>query len=243
MTVESASYVADLVSTNPSSTDFIYEGDDHLRLIKAAVKASFPNVSGAVTLTHTAINSALLPTTSGQWTMMRNVTVSGTPSAIDFVNGSNGVVISSDYDQYLIEFTNLKSTSGTGTLRIQISENAGSSFPANASGCSWESDYISSVSTLSRGTGSGFLTLASLAAPSTDPGLSGRIFITRPLSANLNCPVRAELSGGDGASPIMVTTAGTVGSTTNQFDAVRLTLSTSTFAGSNARVRFYGRRV
>ena len=40
MTVESASYVADLVSTNPTSTDFIYEGDDHLRLIKAAMKGA-----------------------------------------------------------------------------------------------------------------------------------------------------------------------------------------------------------
>ena len=239
MTVESAPYVADLVSTNPSSTDFIYEGDDHLRLIKAAVKASFPNVSGAVTLTHTAINSALLPTTSGQWTMMRNVTVSGTPSAIDFVNGSNGVVISSSYDAYMIEVTNLKSTSGAVTARLQISENAGSTFPANATGCAWQSDTISGTSSLSSGSASGFLTIANVGLPSTDPGLSGRIFIQRPLSGDLRCPVFIELMGD---TTTWITTAGVMASTTNQFDAVRLTLSGSTFAGSNARVRFYGRR-
>lgn len=239
MTVESASYVADLVSTNPSSTDFIYEGDDHLRLIKAAVKASFPNISGAVTLTHTAINSALLPTTSGQWTMMRNVTVSGTPSTIDFVNGSNGVVISSDYDQYMIEFTNLKSTSGTAAIQLQISENAGVTFPANATGGRWQSDLISGTSSLSSGSSQAYITIGNVTTPSTDPGCSGTIWITRPLSADLRNVVRAFMQAD---TTTMVSTMGTLASTTNQFDAVRLTLSTSTFAGSNARVRFYGRR-
>jgi len=242
MSVESASYIDDLVATNPAVTDFLYEGDDHLRLIKAVLLASFPNIGGAVTLTHTALNAALMPTTAGQWTLMKDTTVSGTPSVVDFVNGTGGVVISALYDQYLIDFTNLKSTSGTATPRIQISENAGSSYPANATGCAWESDYISSVSTLSRGTASAFMTLANVGVPSADPGFCGRILIGRPLSADLKSPVFAELNYPDPAGIAMVTTYGVVASTTNQFDAIRLTLSASTFAGSNARVRFYGRR-
>jgi len=95
MSVETASYIDDLVATNPAVTDFLYEGDDHLRLIKAVLLASFPNIGGAVTLTHTELNAALRPTTAGQWTLMKDTTVSGTPSAIDFVNGTGGVVISS----------------------------------------------------------------------------------------------------------------------------------------------------
>lgn len=57
MTVESASFISDLNSSYPAATDPKSEGDDHLRLIKSAVKATFPNVTGAVTATHTELNS------------------------------------------------------------------------------------------------------------------------------------------------------------------------------------------
>ena len=56
MALETGTYISDLVSTNPTSSDPKSQGDDHLRLIKATVKASFPNVSGAVTPTHTELN-------------------------------------------------------------------------------------------------------------------------------------------------------------------------------------------
>lgn len=56
MGLESATYISDLVSTNPASGDAKSQGDDHIRLVKATVKATFPNVSGAVTATHTELN-------------------------------------------------------------------------------------------------------------------------------------------------------------------------------------------
>lgn len=56
MPVESATYVSQLVSANPSSTDPTNQGDDHLRLIKAALLASFPNVAGAVSATDTQLS-------------------------------------------------------------------------------------------------------------------------------------------------------------------------------------------
>ena len=56
MSLESATYISDLVSTNPAAGDLKSQGDDHLRLIKSTVKATFPNVSGAVTPTHTELN-------------------------------------------------------------------------------------------------------------------------------------------------------------------------------------------
>lgn len=243
MSIESATYISQLNSSLPASSDPRSEGDDHLKLIKAVLKATFPNISGAVTTSHTALNAAFGVSTSGQWSLMRTVTVSGSPSAVDFVDGSGGVEISSNYDAYLLEFTDIKCTSGAGTLRLQISENAGVTFPANATGCGWESDYISGgVSTLSRGAGQAFLTLANVGVPATDPAFSGRVLIFRPLSGRLENPVLAELFGFNPASALMVNTAGVMASTTNQFNALRLTLSASTFAGSNARVKFFGRR-
>ncbi len=52
MALETGTYISDLVSTNPAASDNISQGDDHIRLIKAAIKATFPNISGAVTPTH-----------------------------------------------------------------------------------------------------------------------------------------------------------------------------------------------
>ena len=49
-------YISDLVSTNPAAGDPKAQGDDHLRGIKVALKTTFPNVSGAVTPTHTVLN-------------------------------------------------------------------------------------------------------------------------------------------------------------------------------------------
>lgn len=56
MALETANFIDGLVATNPAATDPLAQADDHLRLIKAAIKASFPSITGAVTLTHTQIN-------------------------------------------------------------------------------------------------------------------------------------------------------------------------------------------
>jgi hypothetical protein len=59
MALESSSYINGLVATNPTSSDNVSDGDNHIRLLKSTVKATFPNVTGAVTSTHSAINSAV----------------------------------------------------------------------------------------------------------------------------------------------------------------------------------------
>lgn len=46
MTVESATYINDLNSAYPAFGDVKAEGDDHIRLIKAVLKASLPNIAG-----------------------------------------------------------------------------------------------------------------------------------------------------------------------------------------------------
>lgn len=46
MPLETGSYIGDLVTTNPASSDTVGAGDDHLRLIKSALKATFPFMGG-----------------------------------------------------------------------------------------------------------------------------------------------------------------------------------------------------
>jgi microcystin-dependent protein len=59
MPLETASFINGLDATNPAAGDTVGQADDHLRLIKATLKATFPNVTGAITPTHTEINGIL----------------------------------------------------------------------------------------------------------------------------------------------------------------------------------------
>ena len=56
MTIETATYISSLNSANPGASDAISEGDDHIRLLKSTIKATFPNVAGAATPSHTELN-------------------------------------------------------------------------------------------------------------------------------------------------------------------------------------------
>lgn len=60
MGLETATYIADLNSSNPvGASDNVSQGDDHIRLIKATLLATFPNFTGeAVTKTEAELNEA-----------------------------------------------------------------------------------------------------------------------------------------------------------------------------------------
>tara|TARA_Y100000296_G_C5159888_1_gene251209 strand:- start:38 stop:745 length:708 start_codon:yes stop_codon:yes gene_type:complete len=66
MALESATYISGLVDTNPSGSDSISQGDDHLRLIKDVLKNSFPDVDQVVA---TVVVKATAPTTQVKGTI------------------------------------------------------------------------------------------------------------------------------------------------------------------------------
>jgi hypothetical protein len=78
MALETGSFISDLNTSNPQSTDSVSQADDHIRLIKSTVKATFPNITGAVTKTHTQLNNTLDKTGD---TMTGALTLSGAPSS------------------------------------------------------------------------------------------------------------------------------------------------------------------
>lgn len=57
MALETSTYINGLVATNPAATDPIAQSDDHIRLLKSTIKASFPSITGAVNATHTELNT------------------------------------------------------------------------------------------------------------------------------------------------------------------------------------------
>lgn len=56
MALETGTYVNSLNASNPASTDGVAQADDHIRLIKSTIKATLPNVTGAITATQAELN-------------------------------------------------------------------------------------------------------------------------------------------------------------------------------------------
>lgn len=75
MGLESATYINGLVDTNPTTTDNANQGDNHLRLIKSVLKNTFPNLTGAVTVSQTVLNTPYVPIAGG--TITGNIVASG----------------------------------------------------------------------------------------------------------------------------------------------------------------------
>jgi len=94
MTVESATYINQLDATKPGATDLKSEGDDHLRLLKSTIKASFPNVTGAVSATHTELGyvagvTSALQTQLNAKAPLASPALTGTPTAPTAAAGTN----------------------------------------------------------------------------------------------------------------------------------------------------------
>jgi len=101
MALESGTYIDSLNASNPASTDGLGQADDHLRLIKSTIKATFPNLTGAVTATETDLNNtSSIPTaltdlgisdgTSGQFLTTDG---SGSFSFASVSQGSSGIAL------------------------------------------------------------------------------------------------------------------------------------------------------
>ena len=124
MGVESATYISQLVDTNPLVSDAVGQGDDHLRLIKAVLQAQFPNLTaGAVNTTQTEMNlldgvTALVTLAADQsWSGSQR----GTPQTItqgtliDLDTGNNFLWTPAAADE--LSFTN-ETTGQSGFIKL-----------------------------------------------------------------------------------------------------------------------------
>lgn len=93
MTVETATYISSLDPTYPTGaeTNDSAEGDNHIRLIKSTVKATFPAVTGAVTASHTELNILKgVTATAAELSKMAGVTV--TTAEINYLSGVTSAI-------------------------------------------------------------------------------------------------------------------------------------------------------
>jgi hypothetical protein len=77
MALEAATYINDLVPSNPAATDGLSQADDHLRLLKATLQGTFPNVNGAVSASSAQL-SALSGATAVQLVALAAALAAGT---------------------------------------------------------------------------------------------------------------------------------------------------------------------
>jgi microcystin-dependent protein len=126
MALETATYISQLNASNPLSTDTIAQADDHIRLIKAAIKATFPNLNSPVTKTPEEINN---PIPSGLIALWSGSVV---PAGWALCDGSAGTpdlrgrFVIGTSDSYTLGSTGGSATTSAGGVHSHTSSSAGS---------------------------------------------------------------------------------------------------------------------
>jgi hypothetical protein len=126
--LESASFISDLVTTNPIATDPISQADDHLRLLKSALKTTFPNVDGAVTGTPAQLNQAAAANAAAGILEVAANGPTGGQIVLDGVAGAGDVVLvntatSGQGGSLAINLNSADNTTSTNVLSIDSSGN------------------------------------------------------------------------------------------------------------------------
>lgn len=136
MALESGTYIDSLNASNPASTDGLGQADDHIRLIKSAIKATFPNITGQVTATQADLNGiGSIPSdltdlgisdgTSGQFLTTDG---SGNFSFASVSQGSSGIALSD------LSVGAEGAASGNGSISYNSSNGVFTYTPPTASG-------------------------------------------------------------------------------------------------------------
>lgn len=136
MALETGTYINSLVSTNPVATDGLSQADDHLRLIKSTIKATFPNLTGAVTPTQDNINNGMVPVGT---IVLWSGAVSAIPTGWNLCDGTNGTpdltgLFVRHADADAAGTFNVGATGGAATDAITTSSNGAHTHTALAGG-------------------------------------------------------------------------------------------------------------
>lgn len=129
MSVESATYTSQLNSALPAAGDARSEGDDHIRLLKATIQATWPNL-GAAAVTPTAAQINVLAKSPYGFLL---ATASASNSAtIDFTT-----LIDSTYEEYEFHIIEALPATNGASPWLRTSTDAGSTFPSSSGDYDW----------------------------------------------------------------------------------------------------------
>ena len=130
MAIETFEYIDDLNVANPTATDNVSEGDDHLRGLKTTLKNTFPNVTGAINATETELNYVDGVTSDIQTqldakepadaTIVKDADIGVTVQAYDADTTKNDVANTFTATQTLKGITETEATSSASTYTIDL---------------------------------------------------------------------------------------------------------------------------
>jgi hypothetical protein len=250
MPIESSfNYPSDLNASYPQSGDSLSVQDDHTRGIKNVIKTTLPNVSGAITATHTELNY-VDGVTSNVQTQLNAITSTGkgleliaassasAVAAVDFTSG-----IGSSYEEYELHIINAVPVISSKPL-LQASTNAGSSFLSASGDYSWIGAKAASTS-MSVANDGGTATAITLHDQNIGTGVSGAnigfnsvVRIFDPAGTTLGKAVTAQSAAtGSGNNREASTVAGQV-NTATAVNALRFMFSTGNIA--SGKFKLYG---
>ena len=95
MGLETGTYISELVSANPTATDPISQGDDHLRLIKVVLKNQFSGLSGTTAVTSSGAELNILDGVTATYAELNylDITTLGTSADSKALTQSAGGVV------------------------------------------------------------------------------------------------------------------------------------------------------
>lgn len=215
MGLETATYIDDLNSANPTASDNVSQGDDHIRLLKSTIQATFPNIDGAMTMTQAELNAvAEVPTNAGP--------TAGSGTAVDFTS------IPSWVKRVTISLEGV-STNGTDSWIVQIGDSGGIEATGYLGSANGITTGLTSVANFT--TGFGILSSAAVNV------IHGSITLTLVDAATNTWVASGVLAFSSAAAT--VSTAGSKALTAT-LDRVRLTTTsgTDTFDAGNISIRY-----
>lgn len=115
MGLETGTYISDFVSSNPAHGDGLNQTDSHLRWIKSAVLATFPNITGVVNATQAQLNAMLTAVITGSTAITAWIGALGTPS-YTFVGDTDTGLYSPGEDQVTLV------TNGTAVMKAKANQ-------------------------------------------------------------------------------------------------------------------------
>jgi len=107
----------DLTTTLTTQGDIVYRDGSGLARLGYGTAGQVLKTGGS------GANPSWTDQSGGKQTLLGSTTISGNPVTIDFVNGTNGVVINSTYEYYVIDFVNIASQTDVHMLYFQFLRN------------------------------------------------------------------------------------------------------------------------
>lgn len=169
--------VANLLKGVTTLTDTAIASGDELLFIDVSDSnnAKKGNVSDIVSLA-----------AAGGWVAIKTTTANN-DATIDFVNGSNGVVLDSTYKAYIVSFTNIVPATDGADLVMRTSTDAGSSYASSSDNYEYqlvEALNGSIASKANSATATYILLFIDASNAATNGGANGSVRIDNPSAAN-----------------------------------------------------------